>query len=194
VPGSNSWTSGAPLSDARSGVAASTGLDGRIYAIGGISSGTLTGAVEVYNATVGSWSDLPSLPTPRQLLGAATGADGRSYAIGGADAQGNSLATVEIYDPATSTWSTGPSLNSTRQGLGAATSPEPDAGSAATIYAFAGCCQNSNEAPGTTGEALATQPSSAVPESSRTLLLLAGGLAAAIEAAWWRQRRLGKPR
>ncbi|HZU98196.1 MAG TPA: hypothetical protein VFF73_15940, partial [Planctomycetota bacterium] len=47
----------------RTGFAAAGGADGLIYTIGGVSSGTVTGAVEAYAPTTGAWTEEPPLPT-----------------------------------------------------------------------------------------------------------------------------------
>ena len=81
----------------RSRLAAVTGPNGMIYAIGGDETGR---AVERYdpNAAVKSWTPVAPMSTPRRGLAAAVGPDG-IYAIGG-----EGVDTVERYDIATNTW------------------------------------------------------------------------------------------
>ncbi len=67
--------------------------------------GNETPAVEVYDASSGSWSIRSPLSSPRFGLSAAT-ANGFIFAIGGTVASSSSaLATLEAYDPGTNTWS-----------------------------------------------------------------------------------------
>jgi hypothetical protein len=102
---SDTWTTVAPLPTARGGLAASTGPDGKIYALGGFDgSGQPVNAVERYDLTQGTWTQAANLPTARHSLGAALGADGRIYALGGFDGSGQPVNAVECYDPRTDTW------------------------------------------------------------------------------------------
>jgi N-acetylneuraminic acid mutarotase len=107
-PTSDVWTAVAPMPTGRSLLAATTGPDARIYAIGGAIYGQAVelDIVEAYSPASNTWSSLAPLGTPRYGLAAALGADGRIYAIGGcSDAvPGFSLATVEAYTPSTNTW------------------------------------------------------------------------------------------
>src|SRR5207253_3887182 len=89
---SNLWASSLPLIEASAGLAAATtGTDGRIYAIGGAVLGGptntsfagLTNFVQAFSPATNTWQLVANLPTPRANLAAATGTDGRIYAIGG---------------------------------------------------------------------------------------------------------------
>lgn len=93
----DSWTTVAPMLTARDNLAAATGADGRIYAIGGTAP-LFVGTVEAYTLSTDSWSAGKPIPTALASLAAATGADGRIYAIGGNSANGP-LNTVEAYTP-----------------------------------------------------------------------------------------------
>ena len=96
----NSWSIVAPMPTARAYLAASLGLDGRIYAIGGYDGVSNTvNTVEAYNSKTNSWSTVAPMPTARYGLAASLGRDGRIYAIGGADSNDNLLNTVEAYTP-----------------------------------------------------------------------------------------------
>ena len=59
-------------------LAAVTGSDGTIYAIGGFDPvlGSQTGAMEAYDPTTDAWTTLAPMPKPRYALGAAIGSDG----------------------------------------------------------------------------------------------------------------------
>src|SRR5437660_1625792 len=82
----SSWSTVAPMPTARDALAAASGVDGRIYAIGGEDDNVnlhSTSTVESYNPATNSWSTVAPMPTARELLAAAAGADGRIYAIAG---------------------------------------------------------------------------------------------------------------
>jgi N-acetylneuraminic acid mutarotase len=121
--------------------AATTGLDGRIYLLGGVvTTGVVNTTVQAYDPSTNQWTVVAPMHTPRAALGAVTAPDGRIYAIGGnatsvPDYQNAPMAvlrSVEIYDPKTDTWSWGPSLDVARWGLSAVLGP------ANTIYAIGG--------------------------------------------------------
>jgi len=152
-PITDTWSTVAPVQGecwegqpCRSGHAAATGADGRIYAIGGfgffsprISMAVGTASVEAYDPTTDAWSFVASVPhfgVGRYLLAAATGPDDRIYGIGGAvtDADGFELpySAVSAYDSITDTWSGVSPLSSPRFDLAAATGPDRK------VYAIAG--------------------------------------------------------
>jgi N-acetylneuraminic acid mutarotase len=134
TPATNSWSTVAPMPTARDGLAAATGPDGRIYAIGGTDGMRSLNMVEAYTPATNTWSTVASMPTARCCLAAATGTDGRIYAIGGWNQPGgdNTLSTVEAYDPSTNTWSTLAPMPTARGDLAAATGPDD------RIYAIGG--------------------------------------------------------
>ncbi|WP_263864075.1 Kelch repeat-containing protein [Candidatus Frankia nodulisporulans] len=99
-PKSGAWSDAADLPTPRTDLAAVTGADGRIYAIGGQDADGPTDTVEVYQPASDSWSDATSLPAPMDQPRAARGGDGRIYALDGT--------TLAIYDPAANAWSTAP--------------------------------------------------------------------------------------
>jgi N-acetylneuraminic acid mutarotase len=91
---------------ARWGLAATTGLDGRIYAVGGFDGADNLHTVEVYDPSTGQWSAVAPLPSEASFLAAATGRDGRIYAFGGCvfvTECGSDYATY-AYDPNTDSW------------------------------------------------------------------------------------------
>ncbi|WP_435017986.1 kelch repeat-containing protein [Tundrisphaera sp. TA3] len=86
--------------------AATTGLDGKIYVMGGDNSSTnYVKSAYVYDPAADAWTPIADMPTGRDYLSAATGPDGRIYAIGGYDGDNYSDA-MEVFDPATGAWST----------------------------------------------------------------------------------------
>jgi hypothetical protein len=106
------WVRLADLPSARQDLAAASGADGRIYAVGGTpygvgdSPGPSSADVDAYDPHTNRWQVVSPLATARQDLAAARGADGRIYALGGYGpiAPGASgpdvvLATVEAYGP-----------------------------------------------------------------------------------------------
>jgi N-acetylneuraminic acid mutarotase len=124
------------LPSTRTGMAATTGIDGTIYCIGGTTpSGALSNEVDAFNPTTRTWSVLPSLPTARTGLSAVTGKDGTIYAICGEAATTSSPYTtceVDAFNPTTRVWSVVASLPTARENLAAAV------GADGTIYAIGG--------------------------------------------------------
>jgi hypothetical protein len=139
TPATSAWQTLPALPAPRMCLAAATGADGTIYAIGGEwINGLAQSSVYAYTPGVDTaWRTMPSLPAPRMCLAAATGADGTLYAIGGED---NTMggtpqvqASVYALKPGTDTaWRTAPSLPYPRVFLGAATDNN------GTIYAMGG--------------------------------------------------------
>jgi hypothetical protein len=136
-PAAGTWSPAPPMLTPRMGLAAVTGPDGLIYAIGGSGGGSLSLAtVEAYDPDKEAWNPKASLQTERSFLAAVTGPDGKIYAIGGLNflPRGGALATVEVYDPKNPTlgWTPGPPLPAPRFGLAAAVGPD------GLIYAIGG--------------------------------------------------------
>ncbi len=84
----NTWTNLAAMPIATAGSAATLGVDGNIYVVGGTSGGVPTDAVQVYNPASNSWT--LSTPLPEPLTGSAMGVDslGRLIVMGGSDTNG----------------------------------------------------------------------------------------------------------
>ncbi|MGH2457546.1 MAG: Kelch repeat-containing protein [Chloroflexota bacterium] len=130
-----SWAPAAPLPTPRAELAAVTGPDGRIYAIGGTSGNVSLATVEAYDPATNTWTTAAPLPQPRQDLAAVLGSDGRIYVIGGVSCSRSACtypAAVAVYDVASNTWSTVAPLPTPRGGLGAARGPS------GRIYAIGG--------------------------------------------------------
>ena len=131
----NTWTSVAAMAGGpRLDLAAATGPDGRIYAIGGNDGTSWLDRVEAYDTGTNTWTTVAPMPGgARGDLAAVTGPDGRIYAIGGFDNTLTALDRVEAYDPTTNTWTTeAPMPGGGRFVLGAATGPD------GRIYAIGG--------------------------------------------------------
>lgn len=77
------WTTVAPMPTPRFALAAATGSDGRVYAIGGENGDTVLSTVEAFDPGADAWSRVAPMPTARAALAAVVGKDGRIYVIGG---------------------------------------------------------------------------------------------------------------
>jgi N-acetylneuraminic acid mutarotase len=135
-PSTQAWTQLPSMpSGPRRDLAATTGTDGTIYAMGGLNANyAATNEMDAYNPGTQTWSRLPDLPNfynftyPRQFdLTAATGTDGTIYAIGGFYTD-----EVDAYNPATRTWTQVAFLPSERNNAAATT------GTDGTIYFIGG--------------------------------------------------------
>ena len=128
------WSSPPPksMSTPRGFHAAVTGLDGLIYAIGGVNSQGLVSTVEAYDPSLNQW--LPkALTFAGEGLAAAVDPKGLIYAIGGVDATGAQSPSVYSYDPAhPGPWTEQDPLRTAADGLAAATGPD------GLIYAIGG--------------------------------------------------------
>lgn len=102
-PRSDSWRAEKALPAAHSGALVATG--GRLYSIGGGSSGVADWAT-VYSFSPGrGWSEEPSMPTGRSTLAAAA-LGHLIFALGGSPGRNIALNTLEIYDTRLKTWRT----------------------------------------------------------------------------------------
>ncbi|MGK5444639.1 Kelch repeat-containing protein [Micromonospora sp. URMC 105] len=132
-PGTNHWVPVAPMPTPRQLLAATTGRDGRIYAVGGHHYRTLS-ALEIYDPKTNRWTTGAPMPTPRYEMGVASGPDGRIFAIGGCgNGVLNVLDVVEVYSPRTNTWTTAAPLPTRRCLVDATSGPD------GRIYAVGGC-------------------------------------------------------
>ncbi len=108
------WSTAATMPTARSYLAAATGSDGRIYALGGTNGNMPLTKVEAYDPKTNSWTVVAPMQKARYGLAAVAGPDGRIYAIGGqyqdSVVPGNVSTVVESYDIASNSWRTEPSL------------------------------------------------------------------------------------
>jgi N-acetylneuraminic acid mutarotase len=117
TPMGNAWFQIAAMPTPRIGLAA-VSVNGKIYAIGGISNSGFSNTVEVYDPASNTWSQAAPMPTAREGL-AAVAVNGKIYAIGG-DGEASTLNTVEVYDPSSNTWSQAASMPTQRSYLAAA--------------------------------------------------------------------------
>jgi hypothetical protein len=125
-PQTNTWSQVAPLPTPLNWVQATTGVDGRVYALGGYSPacGCITTSAEVYTPSTNSWAQIAPLPAGRVMAMAATGLDGRIYLIGGASQFNQGSTTVFVYTPGTNTWKQAASTLTPQGNTGAATGPD----------------------------------------------------------------------
>jgi hypothetical protein len=113
----DSWTEKAPMHIARGNLGVAS-VNGKIYAIGGLSqndaSGQLLGTNEEYDPTTNTWTTKTPMPTPRKDFAIAV-YQNKIYCIGGVSAiapnflgpgMGLSIdsSANEVYDPATDSW------------------------------------------------------------------------------------------
>jgi hypothetical protein len=122
------------LSFARNGLGAATARDGKIYALGGLYSGSYINILEVYDPAANAWSYPPAVPAlsrPTYGLAAATGADGKIYILGGTNGS-SAFNAAYVFDPMGNTVTAISSMNTGRYYLGATT------GSDGKIYAIGG--------------------------------------------------------
>jgi N-acetylneuraminic acid mutarotase len=99
----DSWVLKAPMRVARGGLGVAV-VNGKIYAIGGVSSNGFLATNEVYDPATNTWTSKEPMPTPRSAFGIAV-YQNKIYCLGGyipEDATGAN----EVYDPATDTWET----------------------------------------------------------------------------------------
>ena len=108
----NSWTTLAPLPEARVSALGTYDGHGHVVAIGGIEpvSGLPKTTVFSYDIAANTWSQLSALPIGSSAgCTAALGADGLVYVIGGTNS-----ATVLVFDTVADAWYAGPPMSTAR--------------------------------------------------------------------------------
>ncbi len=127
-PASNTWTSIAPLPQARNhlGLAA---LGGKLYAVGGYGQTMRDPNADAwaYDPASDSWAAIAPLPVPRAAHALVATGD-KLFAIGGV---GPSAGTTLAYDPATDAWERRAEIPTPREHLAATIADD-------RIYAIAG--------------------------------------------------------
>ena len=93
--------------------------NGRVYALGGMSTHGYLNTVESLDPSTGIWTEENPMATNRAYL-AAVVADGLIYALGGIDQMVRVQKSVETMDLATGIWGTAPDMLVERYGLAAA--------------------------------------------------------------------------
>jgi N-acetylneuraminic acid mutarotase len=105
----NSWNTKAPMTQARYGLGV-VAVEGKIYAIGGITTNGLVGTNEQYDPLLDMWVTLEPMPTARSFFAIAT-YQSKIYCIGGYVpgewplAPSNETCVNEVYDISTNSWS-----------------------------------------------------------------------------------------
>lgn len=93
------WSTGAPIPTARSGVGHAFDTLGHLHVVGGEGNAAINSGVfpqhEVYDPTVDGWTELPPMAQPRHGMGAVF-VDGVLYVPGGAPVQG--FGAVDTFD------------------------------------------------------------------------------------------------
>jgi len=126
---SSRWVARASLPTPRGRLAVVV-VGGRIFAIGGVAGGQVTGAVEEYLPREDRW--VAHAPKPTAVANASAASVGNMiYVPGGYDATGRVLDALEVYDVATETWIQGLSLPEPRCAYALATIRE-------RVYLFGG--------------------------------------------------------
>jgi N-acetylneuraminic acid mutarotase len=112
----SSWTTMTPMPTARGGLGVAT-VNGKIYAIGGLSGDSPVNVNEMYDPGTNMWTTETPMPTARSGCAVAV-YDGKIYVIGGEI--GNwYVGNNEVYDPGTNTWKTEASMPAPRSDLSA---------------------------------------------------------------------------
>jgi hypothetical protein len=111
----NSWTSKAPMQQARAGLGVAV-VNGKIYAIGGSAENGVVGTNEEYDPASDTWRFKKSMPIPRYGFAIAV-YQNKVYCIGGYTSNESIAGVNEVYDPATDTWETKTSMPTIRIGL-----------------------------------------------------------------------------
>ena len=101
-PTTNTWSSLAPLPTARGDLAAVTGTDGLIYAIGGSGSPNYLSTVEAYDPAHDTWTSKQQMLTARMGLATVVTSNGSIYAIGGISSV--NVNSVEIFNASVNSW------------------------------------------------------------------------------------------
>jgi N-acetylneuraminic acid mutarotase len=113
----DSWMRKANMPTARSDFSTSV-VSGKIYAIGGRTSGAVLSVLEEYDPKTDKWTRKSDLPTARVVLSTCA-VNGKIYAIGGAKVFSaiSTFSPVEEYNPMTDEWVKKASMPTARIGF-----------------------------------------------------------------------------
>ena len=103
----NSWKTKMSMHDARSSLGVAS-LNGKIYAIGGVTANGVTDANEEYDPSTDTWILRMPMPIPSSGFGIAVYQD-KIYCIG--------ETANQVYDPATDSWETKTPMPTPRSSL-----------------------------------------------------------------------------
>lgn len=103
----NTWRKMASMPTARGGLGVAV-VNGKIYAIGGLSYASHLSTNEMYDPSTNTWTTMAAMPTARSDFAIAV-YQNKIYCIGGETGPGEMGAVIvtganEVYDPATNTW------------------------------------------------------------------------------------------
>ena len=129
----NCWTAKAPMPTRRTFFGVGV-VNGMLYAVGGLASGTFAATLEAYHPGTNTWITRAPLPTPRSGLAVAV-LNGVLYAVGGRPPGADATGIVEAYDAATNTWATKAAMPTARSELGLGVTH-------GRLYAIGGIAQN----------------------------------------------------
>jgi N-acetylneuraminic acid mutarotase len=93
-------------------------VNGRIYAIGGLSGNSPLNVNEMYTPGTNQWATEAPMPTARSGFAIAV-YNGKIYCIGGTVGTNEYVGNNEVYDPASNTWQTMASMPTPRADLSA---------------------------------------------------------------------------
>jgi subtilisin family serine protease len=102
----NAWIMKSQMPTARHELGAGEASNGKIYAIGGLSTYGTVSTVEEYDPVADIWVTKSPMPTARYSLGVVAANNGKVYAIGGSGENAPHLSIVEEYDPVADSWVT----------------------------------------------------------------------------------------
>lgn len=114
-PETDTWSTAPSMPTRLYNLAATRGVDGRVYVFGGNTISTETTSALVYDPALRRWGTIRSLPRARGNLPAAiTAPDGRIHIIGGSivspSRETTPVAEVDIYIPSSDSYVDGPTL------------------------------------------------------------------------------------
>jgi N-acetylneuraminic acid mutarotase len=89
---------------ARSQPAIATGVDGKIYVMGGFSGGIEVNTMEIYDPLTDTWTAGAAMPQQTRGAAVAKARNGLIYLFGGAFS--GILSTVQVYNTTANTWTT----------------------------------------------------------------------------------------
>lgn len=123
-PATNTWTTKAPMPQARAEMATGV-IDGKLYVAGGyVACGPClaTNTLQIYDPVTNSWTIGPPMPVPASHTNGEV-INGKFYVAGGLQITTPGgplvvLATLQVYDPATNAWTTKAPMPTARYALG----------------------------------------------------------------------------